>query len=150
VHDAFDTADWQDYPRIVYHEVPYEAGAEVLSNDDWQITAAPGLHAVPVIGLRIVDRVAGGVMVYSADTAKSLVIAELAEGAQLLVHEATGDLPGHSTAVEAAEVADAAGVNQLILTHLPPEQWLGPAELAAARSIFPDTTIAVEGGSVTF
>lgn len=150
VHDAFDTADWEGYPSIVYHEVPYEAGATVLSDGAWHITAAPGLHAVPVIGLRIVDQVAGGVLVYSADTAKSPVIAELAQGAQLLVHEATGDLPGHSTAVEAAEVADAAGVDELILTHLPPECWLGPAELAAARMIFPATTIAEEGGSVTF
>jgi ribonuclease Z len=150
VHDAFDTAGWADYPEIIYHEVACEAGAEVLNDDGWHITAAPGLHAVPVIGLRVTDRVSGGVMAYSADTSPSPVITELARSAQLLLHEATGDLPGHSTASQAAEVAAAAGAGELILIHLPPERWLGPAELAAARQIFPNTTIAAEGGHVTF
>jgi ribonuclease Z len=150
VHDAFDTAGWADYPQITYHEVPYEAGAEVLNDDGWHITAAPGVHAVPVIGLRIVDKVSGGVIAYSADTSPSPVISELAQGAQLLVHEATGDLPGHSTASEAAAVADSAGVGELILIHLPPERWLGPAELEKARRIFPRLTLAVEGGRVSF
>lgn len=150
VHDAFDTADWEEYPEIIYHEVPAEDGAVVLSDDSWHVTAAQGTHAVPVIGLRIRDQVGGGVLVYSADTEKSEAITDLARGAQLLAHEATGALPGHSTAREAAEVAAAAGVGELVLVHLPPERWLGPAELAAAREVFPTTRVAVEGGRETF
>ena len=67
----------------------------------------------------------------------------LAEGADLLIHEATfGDEEAdraeetmHSTAAQAAVVARAAGVALLALTHLSP-RYFGPELVREAREVF--------------
>jgi ribonuclease Z len=68
---------------------------------------------------------AGRSVVYSGDSAPSEHIRKLSQGATLLIHEATAaqDLEveanqwGHSSARQAAELALAAGVGGLFLTH---------------------------------
>ena len=105
---------------------------------------------MPSIALRFEHRTAGGACVYGGDTAPWDQIASFARGATILVHEATGDLPGHSTASGAAQVAAAAGVEILYLVHLPHESELGPAQLAAAREIFPQTFKADELEHIRF
>ena len=148
-HDSFDTSAWPGYPEIRYRPVALEPGALVLERGGWKVTASPGDHAVPVVGLRIEDE-AGGVVAYSCDTAYSEGIVELARGAHILVHEATGEGPGHSGAQEAARAASEANAGRLLLVHLPPEEYLGDAELAAAREIFPKTEKGEEGGRYRF
>jgi len=150
VHDAFDTSGWPNYPRVVYHEVEREAGAPVVTTPDFEITAVPGDHAVPAIGLRVRDRRGDGVMTYSSDTERSATVARAASGAQLLVHEASGSFPGHSTASEAAEVAAQAGVDRLVLVHLPPYPGEGADELAAARELFEATEFGFDGAHYEF
>ncbi|MDW8327173.1 MAG: MBL fold metallo-hydrolase, partial [Anaerolineales bacterium] len=74
------------------------------------------------------------VVVYGSDGSPSLEIQALAQGADILVHEATGLYPAHSSAEQAAEVARAAGVKRLILVHLSPlENDLAEQQAAAAR-----------------
>ncbi len=68
---------------------------------------------------------AGRSVVYSGDSAPSEEIRRLADRATLLIHEATtamdleveGNRWGHSSARQAAEIATAAGVESLYLTH---------------------------------
>lgn len=150
VHDAFDTSTWPDYPRLVYHEVLEEPGALVVATVDLEVTAVPGTHAVPAIGLRVTDLHGGGVMTYSCDTERSSVVAEAAKGSDLLVHEATGPFPGHASAEEAAEVAAEAGVKRLVLVHLPYLPDCGAAALAAARERFPRTELGRDGAVYEF
>lgn len=67
----------------------------------------------------------GSVLVYSSDTRPTESVIRASREADLLIHEATylDDLKdraistGHSTALEAGEVANAAGVRRLALTH---------------------------------
>jgi ribonuclease Z len=89
---------------------------------------------------------AGRKIVITGDTAPADTVIAAAEGADLLVHEATfGDEEQdraqetlHSTATQAAVVARAAGVGLLALTHVSP-RYFG-AELAhEARTVFPET-----------
>lgn len=145
LHDAFDTSGWPDYPGIETHVVAHMAGSVVLVTEDWRITAAPGVHAVPVIGLRMVAK-GGGVVAYSCDTAYEPGIVALARGADLLLHEAAGGpSPIHTSASEAAQVAIEAGAGRLVLVHLPPGFDDANPEVVRARERFPRLELAYDG-----
>jgi len=151
IHDAFNTADWPDYPEIVFHEVDNRAGAEVLRTGGWDIRAVPCEHPVPCIGLDVTDTVSGGRLYYSADTEPHAGQLEAARNAPLLVHEATGPLlPGHSSAAQAAELAAAAGAERLVLVHVPADGPERRADLEAAAALFPAVELGSEGGRLTF
>lgn len=149
VWEAFNTSTWQGVPELQWHEVAYEEGASVLRNERWRITAAPGIHGVPVVGLRVEDARGSGVAAYSCDTAKSDVITRLSRGADLLVHESTGtEQGGHTTNEQAAEVAREAGAGRLVLVHLPP--GVEDGQLAQARTIFPHVEFGTDGARYDF
>ena len=146
VLDAFDTSGW-DLPEIQWRTVEHRAGAEVLRDGRWAITAAPGVHSVPTIGVRV-EAAGGGVMAYSCDTERTASIVELARGADLLVHEATGGFAGHTSKEGAAEVARDASAGRLVLDHLPAH--VHDDQLAAAREIFPHVEFGEDGGRYEF
>jgi len=97
----------------------------------------------------------GRKVVICGDTGATPAAAEFAQGADILVHEATflneqadrAAQSGHSTAAGAATVARESGVGTLILTHISPryesdsESRLGEL-LAEAQAIFPNTLLA--------
>ncbi len=97
----------------------------------------------------------GRSLVYCTDTVFCDGAVELARGADVLIHEATFAHQDaqlafdrlHSTSTMAAQVALAAGVKQLIMTHFSPRYAPGnPLQvenlLAEARAIFPNTLLA--------
>lgn len=100
----------------------------------------------------------GRKVVLSGDTIPCEAVVKLAEGASLLIHEATyahahlelAVRSAHSTARQAAEVAKTAGVKQLILTHLSPRYDSGDDDLntetllAEAQELFPHTLVAAD------
>jgi ribonuclease Z len=91
---------------------------------------------------------AGRKVLVTGDTGPSLDYIDLAQGAELLVHEATfceeererAQETSHSTAREAAQVAKAAGVRMLALTHLS-SRYFGRETAREARDVFPETVV---------
>lgn len=90
---------------------------------------------------------------YLSDTTRSARAADIVSGVDLLYHEATfahsdrrtAAKVGHTTAVEAAEIALKAHAGRLILGHFS-ARYKDPAPLLdEARSVFPDTFLAEEG-----
>jgi ribonuclease Z len=90
----------------------------------------------------------GRTIVITGDTAPAREIVEIARGADLLVHEATfceeeRDRAAetlHSTAAGAAEIARAAEVRMLALTHVS-NRYFGPEVAREAREIFSETIV---------
>jgi ribonuclease Z len=138
VTTQWDTTGWEGFPELQWHNVPLEINTLVVVGADFEITAAPGEHgSTPVLGLRARD-LQGGVMAYSADGQSSPGVRALAQQADILVHEATGKYPGHSTAEDAAQLAKAAGARKLVLVHLAPLANDLEVQRRAAQKIFGD------------
>jgi ribonuclease Z len=90
----------------------------------------------------------GRTVVLAGDSAPAASVLEAARGADLLVHEATfcedeaerARETEHSTAIEAARVAQDAQVRLLALTHVSSRYGGGDVE-REARTVFPDTVV---------
>src|SRR5687767_8696525 len=91
---------------------------------------------------------AGRRIVLAGDTRPAPAVLDAAQDADVLVHEATfaseeserADETLHATAVGAAELARAAGVKMLVLTHLS-NRYFGPEIAREARGVFPETVV---------
>jgi ribonuclease BN (tRNA processing enzyme) len=127
----------------------YDGGFQV---GPFSVTPVPVDHPVEAYGLRI--EAGGSVLAYTGDTGPTDALVELARGADLLLAEASfrrhDENPEsvHLTGRDAAEVATAAGVRRLVLTHIPPwhdreiilaeatPAYSGPVELARAGTVY--------------
>lgn len=146
----------------------------VLEEDGLKVTAFRVDHGPvkPAVGYRFEYK--GRSLVLSGDTAKSPSLIAAAKGADLLVHEAlqprlvatmtkalaargsanlaqiTRDIVNyHTTPEQAAEVASAAGVKELVLSHIVPaipNSFFYPAFLGDAASRFDGPILVGEDG----
>ncbi len=89
-------------------------------------------------------------IVYSGDTRPTKDVVTLSSGADILVHDSTYDDSlmdkaaeyGHSTASQAARIAEEAKVKLLVLTHISNRYKDDRILLEQARRIFPNTIVA--------
>ena len=97
-------------------------------------------------------------MVFSGDTAPCAALEQAAQGADLLICDATYALPeqeaqaaqwGHSTFGQSAALAARAGAHRLWLTHYSPMITDPEADLPQAQSIFPAAVCGADGMQIT-
>jgi len=146
-----ETLEWQDWPGmmpVAFHEVEMREGYRVIESPELEIATAPVEHHVPTIAVRVRSRESGRAIVYSSDTEPCEALARLARGADILLHESTGDYAGHSTPAQAGAMARRCGVGKLVLIHFsaPDAEALqraaeaefnGPVELAEDFAVYP-------------
>jgi ribonuclease Z len=111
--------DWPDFFPVEFCRVPADENAPVLDCPDFRIVSSPVKHFLPTIGLRFEFKQNGKVLTYSCDTEPCPQVVRLAEGADVLIHEAAGPAPGHTSAEQAGEIAAQAEVGMLYLIHYP-------------------------------
>lgn len=96
----------------------------------------------------------GRLVAFTGDTRPCAATVDAAQGADLLIHEATfGEEEkerardtGHATAKEAAQVALAAKAKRLVLSHVSARYSISADELVReAREVFQNTTVAKDG-----
>jgi ribonuclease Z len=115
----YDWASWPNFFPVAFHRLPQEEKTLVLESAEFRILASPVCHLLPTIGLRAELLQSGQKLAYSCDTEPCRQVIDLAEGVDLLIHEASGGSPGHTSATQAGEIATQAAARSLCLIHYP-------------------------------
>lgn len=124
-------------------------GGESFDVGPFRVTAHAMEHlGLPALGYRISTD--GVSLAYTGDTGPSDNVIELARGAEVLMAEATYQesdtlTPFHLSARQAAEAATAAGVGELVLTHLLPSRDPAVSLDEAMEAFSGPVASAVEG-----
>ena len=153
ITSIMDALEWQDWPGrmpVAFHEVEMRVGYKVIESPEFEITTAPVEHFVPTIAVRVMVKETGKTFVYSSDTEPCEALARLAQGADILIHESTGDYAGHSTPAQAGAMARRCGAGKLVLIHFTAldseleglqraadAEFDGPVELAEDFAVYP-------------
>lgn len=147
-----------NYP-LTFVEVDTSSHIKIYSDDRLEVWTLPLEHRIPCCGFLFKETEREGMIVparsyaFCSDTRYFEGLATWIEGVNLLYHEATflSDLSQrardtyHSTAADAAKMADKAQVHHLLLGHFSSRYKELQPFLDEARAIFPQTELAEEG-----
>lgn len=141
--EAYEWKMWHFFD-VEFHLLPEENGHKLLSNGGFTIYSSPVKHFIPAVGLRIEFENNGKVFAYSGDTAPTESLFWLAKNADVLIHEAGGESPGHSSARQAGELAAEANVKELYLVHYPVGDFDYQQLVEEAKEVFDGEVFAAE------
>jgi ribonuclease Z len=113
----YNWESWQGMFPVDFLTVSAETKQEIIHAKELSISVAPVKHLVPTVGVRISFVEIHKTFVYSCDTEPCKGLDQLATGADLLIQEAAGPAKGHTSPEEAGDIANKAGVKELVLIH---------------------------------
>jgi len=134
--DLFCWKEWPDFFPVNFNRIPEKNMARVLEDANMRIYSSPVKHMLPNICLRFELSVGKKNIVYSCDTEPCQAVQEIAMGADILLHETAGAGKGHTSAEQAGEIAQVAGVSELYLIHYPTGRYSQGDLIADARKYF--------------
>jgi ribonuclease Z len=137
-------SEWTNFFPVVFCRLPAQEMILVLDCEEFRILAAPLQHFIPTLGLRIEFLKSKKVLAYSCDTEPCPQVLRLAGGADVLIHEASGLLPGHSSAAQAGKAAAQAESRALYLIHYPTGHFAHGDLVAEARSHYEGPVVLAE------
>ncbi|MBN2044040.1 MAG: ribonuclease Z [Anaerolineales bacterium] len=128
--------DWEKWRRfqVDFVTVVGEEMGKCIDCEEFRIYSSPVKHFIPAIGLRIETK--DKTLVFSGDTAPTPALDRLANGADILVHEAGGLSEGHSSARQAGEAAARSGAEVLYLVHYPVGDFDGGKLVSDATEVY--------------
>jgi len=139
LEDMMGFYHWENWPNffpVAFHRLPEREHVLVLEKEDYRVFSYPVRHLVPTIGLRLESASGDGWVGYSCDTEPCPAVARLANGVQILLHEASGEGPGDSSAAQAGAMARQAEASRLLLIHYPTRGISEEQLMAEARGAY--------------
>jgi len=134
--EMYSWGDWPNFFSVAFHRLPADENTPLLKCDEFEISSSPVRHLIPTIGLRFEFESSQKKLAYSCDTEPCMEVVRLSEGADVLIHEATGAELGHSSAEQAGQIAAQAEVGKLLLIHYPTGEFANENILREARQHF--------------
>lgn len=134
--NMYSWENWPDFFPVAFHRLPSSENTQLLDCDEFRIVSAPVHHLIPTIGLRFDFIASQKALAYSCDTEPCMEVVRLANGVDVLIHEATGASIGHSSAAQAGQIAAQAEVGKLYLIHYPTGEYAGNNLVAEAQRHF--------------
>jgi hypothetical protein len=137
--------------KFTFEVIPVSPG-ESLELSELHVDTCETIHPVQGLCYKFTDKRTQSSFVYTGDTAFHPPIAKHAQGASLLIHEAShgpntsSDRYAHSGSLEAAKIAQLANIQWLALIHCP--ESLIQKALDVARQIVPDTFLPEDGQTI--
>ncbi len=152
---AFEWEEWFEFGffPIEFHRVSKTKRGALIETPEFSVFTATTKHLLPTIATRIVSKKSGKAIVYSSDTELYDSVAEFASGADILFHESTTitkPTRGHSTAQQAGQQAQRAGVRKLVLIHLPPNGDVKKLRAAAKKYFSGQVVVGKDFGRFEF
>jgi ribonuclease Z len=147
IEDLMGFYGWMDWPNffpVAFHRLPSRELVPVMTCDEISVYSSPVRHMIPAIGLRIDFLNSGKILAYSCDTEPCTQVIRLAEKANILIHEASGELRGHSSATQAGEIAYQAKIGELYLIHYPTGKYASGNLVQEARQRFDGSVMLAE------
>jgi ribonuclease Z len=129
-------AEWPNFFPVGFYRLPAAEYAPVMDSNEFKVHSSPVHHMIPTIGIRVECKNPGKVLTYSCDTEPCEQTVRLADGADILIHEAGGASFGHSSAEQAGGIASKAEVGKLYLIHYPTGRFAKGDIAAEARKTF--------------
>lgn len=117
--DFYGWAEWPNFFPVGFYRLPEAEMTLLFDSGEFTVHSSPVHHMIPTIGLRVECKKQDKILAYSCDTEPCEQTVRLAEGADILIHEAAGATYGHSSAEQAGEIAARAEVEKLYLIHYP-------------------------------
>lgn len=115
--DFYEWQNWPEFYPVNFISIDEKENATVIETSDLIINASTVKHFIPTIGLRVEFPLTGKSFAYSCDTEPFPSVERLAKNVDVLLHEATGAMTGHSSPCQAAEIANKAQAKSLYLIH---------------------------------
>lgn len=144
----YDWQEWDGFYPVNFHRLSDNEQTLLMDTDHLRAWAAPVCHRIPGIGIKVVFP--DGTLCYSSDTEPCDAVVRLAEGVDILIHEATGEGQGHSSPEQAGTIAQRAGAKSLYLIHYPPNSDTEGMVTKAKTNFSGDVIIAKDLMRVTF
>ncbi len=130
----YSWTEWPHFFPVKFSRVPARELTRIITGPEFDVITSPVRHFIPTIGIKISFHGSGKSVVYSCDTEPCTQLQRLAQGADVLIHEASGDLPGHSSAQQAGRMARRSGASTLFLIHYPTGKFASGDPVAEAKS----------------
>lgn len=140
IQALMDFYEWQTWPNfypVSFIQVEEKGFAPVIDAPNLSISAYPVKHFIPTVGLRVEFKQSGKSLAYSCDTEPCQAVELLAKDVDVLIHESTGGTNGHSSSVQAAEVAKKARAKELYLIHYQERGQALEKMVRDAENVFP-------------